>query len=256
MDRGENGRYFKLGRLMSAYNQFSIIYDELMDPSYYDKWLEYTTANLPNKGSILELGCGSGKLAALLSHAGYQITGLDSSSDMLTLAQRHKEVTGQSFKLVQGSMTDLKDFGTYDHVISFNDTICYLRTPEEVLKTFNQVYQVLNSGGCFLFDVHSPKKMNDFIGYSYHGESENGLLIWDSFQGSEDHSIEHDLSIFTLMEGHTYERFDERHYERTYPLNVYKEMLEQAGFNEVEPTSDFKDTFNEHDGRWFFKAVK
>lgn len=241
---------------MSTYYKFSKIYDDLMDSSYYEKWLAYTRTNLPSRGSVLELGCGSGKLAALLSQAGYQITGLDSSSDMLALAQSHKEETGKSFHLVEGDMTHLEDLGTYDHVISFNDTICYLTKPEDVLQTFREVYQVLKPGGHFLFDVHSPKKMADFLDFSYHAETENGLLIWDSYQGAHNYSIEHDLSIFIPVEGRTYERFDERHFERTYPLKNYTEMLSQAGFKDIESTSDFKDSFSENDSRWFFKAVK
>lgn len=243
---------------MENYHKFSKIYDDLMDPTYYDKWLAYTKANLPSGGSLLELGCGSGRLALKLAEDGFEVTGLDKSTDMLALARKRQEEAGQDLHLIQGDMLDLTGFGqeAYDHVVSFNDSLCYLRDGDQVQQTFDQVYGLLKPGGHFLFDIHSLKKIENFIGFSYHGQTEDGVLIWDSYAGDHDYSIEHDLSIFIDQGDSIYERYDERHYERTYPYEEVAGMLAAAGFTSVELTSDFSEDFDELGDRWFFKAVK
>lgn len=241
---------------MIPYQRFAKIYDELMDDSLYDQWQAYTVKYIPQNESVLELGCGSGRLASRLSEVGFQVTGLDNSSEMLTLAQIHKENTQTEFMLIERDMTDLSDLPTYDHVISFNDSICYLPNLDIIRQTFEEVYQHLNNGGVFLFDVHSTHKMKTFLTESFHAETEDGLLIWDSYPGEAPHSVEHDLSIFVKRSGSCYERFNETHKERTYPVELYLDQLKKVGFHSIELTSDFTDEWNEQGERWFFKAQK
>lgn len=241
---------------MQPYQKFAKIYDDLMDPVMYDQWLAYVKKHIHLNQSILELGCGSGRLGVMLVKAGYTLTGLDNSSEMLMLASDRQQEEQVDFLLLERDMTDLSELPSYDNVISFNDSICYLSNKEEVYNTFKEVYSVLNDNGVFLFDVHSPNKMKSFIHQSFHAETEDGMLIWDSYEGEHPHSVEHDLSIFSQINTNQYERFNETHYERTYPYKEYKQLLIDAGFSDIEVTSDFKDEFHEEGSRWFFKAVK
>ena len=51
----------------------------------------------------------------------------------------------------------------------------------------------------------------------------------------------------------TFQRMDELHRERTYSLESYQRMLENAGFSEIEMYADFIDSPpNEKSRRWFF----
>lgn len=241
---------------MIPYQKFAKIYDELMDESLYDQWKAYTLKHIPLNESILELGCGSGRLASRLSRAGYKLTGLDNSIEMLSLAHIHKEETQTDYMLIERDMTDLSDLPNYDHVISFNDSICYLPNLDIVGQLFKEIHNLLNENGVFLFDVHSTNKMRDFLSQNFHAETEEGLLVWDSYPGESPYSIEHDLSIFVQETDNFYERFDETHYERTYPVDDYFNQLKNAGFHLIEVTSDFSDKWDEEGKRWFFKAIK
>ncbi len=50
---------------------------------------------------------------------------------------------------------------------------------------------------------------------------------------------------------------DELHRERTYSLESYQRMLENAGFSEIEMYADFIDSPpNEKSRRWFFVCRK
>lgn len=238
------------------YDYFAKVYEEIMDEELYEKWAIFTKKHLQQYSSILEIGCGSGKLGILLKQAGYEMTGLDLSNQMLTLAKNNQVEQNVHFPLIERDMADLSDLNTYDAVISFNDSLCYLKNENELLQVFKEVYEVLGTNGKFLFDVHSTYQMKQFIEFSFHTELEDAVFIWDSFEGEDEHSIEHDLSFFIRQENELYKRVNEQHKERTYPVETYKDLLHNAGFEVVSITGDFTEELEPTHERWFFHTVK
>lgn len=257
MDRSTKCRHYKLGNRVMTYGIFAQVYDELMDDTLFVKWLEYTEKFIPDRDtSILELGCGNGQLGILLKEKGYDISGLDLSAEMLSLAKQRQETAGFEFPLFHVDMRDLSSFGLYDAIISFCDTLCYLETQEDLTTVFEQVYMHLETGGIFLFDVFTTEHIASLDGYSYHDELPGVVFTWDSFLGEVKHSIEHELSFFVEQETGQYERYEELHKERTYPIEAYLEMLRKAGFSNIEVVADFNQEVTGDNARWFFKAQK
>lgn len=239
-----------------SYNWFAQIYDELMDDTLYSKWLEYTTDRISKSDAILELGCGTGILGIMLSKTGYNMTGLDLSEEMLSLAYDRQVKEDTFFPLLQRDMRDLSELPEYDAVVCYSDALCYMTNEQELLAVFKEVQSSLATGGIFLFDVHSVYKMNEFLETSFHAEVENIFFAWDSYQGDHSYSVEHHLSFFVHSKENKYERFEEVHKERTYPLDTYRNLLKQAGFNTIEVTADFGEEVTETSRRWFFEARK
>lgn len=240
-----------------AYGIFAHVYNKLMDDALFLEWLAFTKKHLPNEqANILELGCGNGQLGILLKQHGYDIAGLDLSEEMLALAQQRQEDAGVDFPLYHVDMRDLSSFGTFDALISFCDTLCYLETPEDLAQVFHEAFAHLKPGGVFLFDVFTTEHIASLDGYSYHDEISGIVFFWDSFQGEHDHSIEHELSFFVEEADGQYSRSEELHKERTYPLVTYQTLLEEVGFSAIEVTADFSKEVTGDNMRWFFKAVK
>lgn len=83
---------------MSSYESFASVYDLLMDNVPYDEWFSYLRSLLEKDGIrdglVLELGCGTGQMTERLAAAGYDMIGVDSSSDMLDAAQEKKAASG------------------------------------------------------------------------------------------------------------------------------------------------------------------
>lgn len=239
-----------------TYNWFAKVYDELMDDSLYGKWLSYTEQHIPKGQAILELGSGTGILGLKLKEGGYDITGLDMSEEMLTLAYDRQLEQGVMFPLIQGDMRDLEELPVYPNVICYSDALCYMKDEKELLSVFKEVYSRLEDEGRFLFDVHSTYQIQAFLDTSFHAETEDIVFLWDSFEGEEPYSVEHELSFFVNKSENTYERFEETHKERTYPLKVYKKLLEEAGFHKIDVRADFTEEINEYSRRWFFACTK
>lgn len=241
-----------------AYETFAFVYDEIMDDSLYQQWLNFSLRHLPKKtNQILELACGTGALAVDFAKAGFEVTGLDLSEEMLTIASDRAIQAEVSINWIAGDMLDLTDIGKYQAVTCFSDSLCYMKNAEEVKQVFSGVYQLLEESGTFIFDVHSLYQMDDvFPDYSFHDQTEDFAFLWDSYPGESVHSIEHFLTFFVKNERETFERFDELHKERTYPLETYRQMLFEVGFN-VEVFADFEDDVPaETSKRWFFVCQK
>lgn len=250
---------FRLGERLMIYTTFAQLYDELMDPDMYANWLDLVKTQLPANANLLDLACGSGRLAVSLAQNGYQVAGLDLSEEMLALADYHARQAGVELELYQGDMTDLSQLENYEYVTCFADSLCYLPTQADLQACFQAVYQHLEPGGKFLFDVITPYKTDVvYPDYMYNYSDEEQAFLWNSYSGQDEHSVIHDLTFFIYDDKKAaYERLSELHYERTYPLVTYKTMLAQAGFKQVEVSADFaRKEATENDERWFFICQK
>lgn len=243
-----------------SYNIFAQVYDDLMDEELYDLWIKFTKQHLSlEHKSVLDLACGAGHLAIKMKQEGYNVTGLDLSPEMIDIAKERAEEAEVTVPFVVGDMLDLSVVDQFDAVTCYCDSICYLPDTEAVQKTFEEVYQHLTEDGVFLFDVHSIYQIDEvFPGYTFNDQTEEISFLWKSYVGEFPYSIEHDLTFFVYQEEiDLYERFDETHKERTYPIEQYLAMLKKAGFTSVEVSADYgKEEIKKDSTRWFFVCRK
>lgn len=242
------------------YSSFAKLYDELMEPTMYDQWLDFVEQELPKTtGQILDLACGAGRLAVMLAQNGYQVSGVDLSEEMLALAEMHAREANLAIPFMQGNMLDLSELGQYSAVTCFADSFCYLQDEAQVLQAFKEVYQHLENNGKFIFDVITPYQTDEvYPGYMYNYTTEDQAFIWSSFADEFEHSAVHELTFFVWNEAlASYERVSEIHHERTYELEVYQRLLTQVGFKDITVSADFgKGELTLETTRWFFSCHK
>lgn len=244
---------------MTFYEDFSKVYDQVMDQSLYDDWLAFTKRHIAKSSkSIFELACGSGALSVLLAQNGYDVTALDISEDMLKLAAKKAKSAGVEITWMQGDMRYLPPFAKFDVVTCYSDSLCYLSDLSEWGLAFEGVHSLLEEEGVFIFDVHSTYQIDEvFPDYSYHENEEDFAFLWDSYKGKVPHSIEHQLSFFIKEKDDRFVRKDELHVERTYESAEIVKILNSVGFSGVMLFSDFTDNSPSKDSaRWFFICKK
>lgn len=246
-----------------SYERFAYLYDELMMDAPYDKWVDFLAGKLlqfnVDDSSLLDLACGTGELSVRLAKKGFQVTGIDLSSDMLSVARDKADRQGESIRFFQQNMAELEGVGNYGVIGIFCDSLNYLQTEDEVIQTFRKVHVHLKDNGLFIFDVHSIHKMNHmFVDQTYSLNEERLSYIWNCFQGEHPNSVEHDLSFFVLDDRTSkYDRFDEFHLQRTFSIAQYTDWLKQAGFDLLEVNADFENKLPQEDSeRIFFSARK
>lgn len=129
------------------------IYDQLTDPLAPDSPEICKIASLsPAGGHVLEYGVGTGRVPAALTELGYRITGIDISSEMLSvLAERHLP----RVVAVQQSFVEPIE-GKFDCVIALFNTLLYVETQEEQTQAFINAECALVPGGVFIVEMGSP----------------------------------------------------------------------------------------------------
>ncbi|QED48708.1 class I SAM-dependent DNA methyltransferase [Cytobacillus dafuensis] len=246
-----------------SYGKFAYLYDELMKDVPYNKWVELVEKKTKkynlNGNNLLDLACGTAELSVQLAEKSFNVVGVDLSEDMLTVAQSKAIEKGQDIKFYQQNMAELDGLGQFDIICIFCDSLNYLQSEKDVLDTFHSVHHHLAENGLFLFDVHSIYKiMQIFMNQTFAVNDDEISYIWHCYQGEFPNSVEHDLSFFVLdEESDLYERYNELHFQRTFPIDVYEGWLKKAGFELLEITSDFEDVPPQtHSERIFFTCRK
>lgn len=104
------------------------------------------------KGSrLLEYGCGTGSFAYKISQLGYDVTGIDSSLEMIKTA---KSAFGKQVHFLAGDSSDLCKFEK--EKFSVVTSIMTFQFVESIEKAFQDINNVLESGGIFTFAVFNP----------------------------------------------------------------------------------------------------
>lgn len=135
----------------NVWNDYAKIYDKLVPmTSFYREQLRRVESHLKDKQTILDLGCGSGRLVKKLAMKNKTCYGIDSNKDMF-LSAVDDESRGIFF-----SLQDIQEMNFpaefFDAVTSINSLYC-VEDPEKVL---NGVYGILKPSGLFI--LTGPKK--------------------------------------------------------------------------------------------------
>ena len=117
---------------------------------------------LPEGGSILDYGCGSGNNAMFFLEKGYSVTGFDVSPSFKNLVSKNLDLHKldpalvSNFHLMPPDTLQL-DFpdNHFDFVLS-NQVLYYLPSREHVKKLCQEFKRVLRPGGIVFFTVMGP----------------------------------------------------------------------------------------------------
>ncbi|MFA1738798.1 class I SAM-dependent DNA methyltransferase [Lysinibacillus fusiformis] len=246
---------------MSSYERFAHVYDELQADIPYNLYVDWVVQHAPSGQykKLLDIGCGTGVLSLLFAQAGYKVSGVDLSEEMLSIATERFTDTGYEAPFYCMSMDELDGFEEVDVVTIAIDSLNYVVEEQAVYTTLEQIYQALRDGGQLFFDVHSLFKMTEiFLDGPFTYDDGDISYVWHTEPGDFEHSIIHQMTFYVReATSDLYERFDEEHIQRTFPIEQYMTWLRDIGFSDVEVTSDFTDEAPEYESeRIFIRAVK
>ncbi|MEO9340186.1 methyltransferase domain-containing protein [Mesorhizobium sp. SB112] len=114
---------------------------------------EYCIGLAKDAQSVLDLGCGTGQLAAALA-GDRLVVGVDPASAMLNAGK--KRPGGGKVKWVEGDARSLRLEQTFDLVILTGHAFQVFLTDEDRRQALNTVARHLTPGGRFIFDSRNP----------------------------------------------------------------------------------------------------
>lgn len=226
--------------MSEQYSALARLYDDLMYDAPYEEWSRYIIELLHREGvepgaEILEYACGTGNLTLPLAKAGYRITAVDSSEDMLFRAQ---EKTRKNALKVNYACEDMCRFRLNRPVfgaVCACDGVNYLLAEAELRCFFELTYANLRENGVFLFDISSAYKLRNILGNEfYYDDGEAETCFWQNRFDDRSKTVRMELTIFIHRGGACYERQDETHVQRAWECAEVMRALHDAGFTEIE----------------------
>lgn len=222
--------------MYDSYEITSEFYDAINSHVDYSAWADYIEAAFrrfcaEKPELVLDLGCGTGALTLELARRGYDMTGADSSPEMLARARENAEATGVGNVLwLCQDMSGFELYGTVDAVISTCDSINYLTKTEDLRRCLSLVHNYLVPDGVFIFDISSRGRYRHV-----YGERDFVINGGDVFCGWQNSYNEKSgmatfyLSYF-IRDGEVWRRFDEIQRQRCRTVRTMERELRLSGF--------------------------
>jgi 2-polyprenyl-6-hydroxyphenyl methylase/3-demethylubiquinone-9 3-methyltransferase len=149
---------------------------ELASPrvqQYLEAEIRHVLSCLRPKDSVLELGCGYGRVALRLAERAGKVVGIDTAADSIILA---RQLAGPDPRLEFHCMDALAlkfDDASFDMVVCVQNGICAFRVDELALVT--EALRVARTGGKVLFSSYSDKFWADRLAW-FEAQASEGLL--------------------------------------------------------------------------------
>ena len=119
-------------------------------------YLEYAARR---RGEVLELGCGTGRVALALAAEGFRVTGLDLSKQMLGVFREklaQKPELADMITIVHGNMANFSFDRKFDMVIAPFRAFQALTDDRDIDSSLVCIYDHLSDGGVFIVNVFNP----------------------------------------------------------------------------------------------------
>ena len=214
----------------TAYTNLAEWFEYLNDDCGYENWSQYLILQLKQYPlqTGLDVGCGGGWFTRAFQKAGYAMTGMDISPEMLDFAQRTALKEGVRSEYVLGDIVKKKPQKRFDFVTAINDCINYV--PKTKLDfALKNVNAALKKDGVFLFDISSERKFREKIANTVCADDRDDVTYL-SFNRTEGDKVTMDVTLFVKRKDGAFERKDETHTQYIYTEEEICAALKRNGF--------------------------
>lgn len=231
---------------MDCYLKFAHIYDKLINCDInYTEWAKFINKLLDKydikRDDYLDLACGTGNMTEIIKEGFNNTYAVDKSSEMLSEAEEKMRASSKKVMFISQDMSKLNLNHKFDLITCCLDSINYLTQDKMISACFKSVYEHLNYGGIFIFDINSYYKLSEILGnntFTY--DDDDVFYVWEN--SFEDEVLDMYLTFF-IKHNDIYSRFDEEHSERAYKEEIIEKYLGEAGFALLNKFDNY--TFNE-----------
>lgn len=245
---------------MDAYKALAVSYDRLTNDVDYGAVVDFYNQILNREGlkprTAADLACGTASVAIKLAEQGMQVTAVDMSEDMLTVASQKASTMENPPRFVCQKLQELRLPRGVDLAVCALDSLDYITDPGDCAEAIKRIYKALNPGGIFIFDVNTPEKLRAMDGQVFLDEDENVYCVWRGEFDEKTNICSYGMDLFQRKGNGWYRSFEE-HQEYAYSQEQLTGYLKDAGFTHIEVYADRRfEAPAEGEQRIYFKARK
>ena len=119
--------------------------------------MQFVASRCPRPGRVIDLGCGTGRIAIPLARIGHDVTAVDLSEEMLRVAGEKAANAGVKVNRIRANIVDLDGLrdGAFDYAVCMFATLGMIGGTEARRQCINHVSRVLRPGGLLLMHGHN-----------------------------------------------------------------------------------------------------
>jgi SAM-dependent methyltransferase len=109
------------------------------------------------RGAIVDLGCGTGRLCLTLAQHGHRPVGVDLSPEMLKVLGAKAAALGLTIPTICANLVELDMFAgeSFDHAACLFSTLGLIVGAEARRRVLAHAFRILRPGGVFILHVHN-----------------------------------------------------------------------------------------------------
>jgi SAM-dependent methyltransferase len=175
---------------------------------------------------VMDVGCGAGPLAEALIQAGFDVTGVDTSVELLELACANAPTA----HFVHASAYHIQ-IGAHDAVVALGEPLTYhddaANADDVVSRFFQRVADALPPGGMLIFDVIGLGEPS-LAGRTWSSCDDWAVLV-ETTENQTEKTLVRKIEIFRRI-GEVYRRSKEVHRVRLFDVRRLCDQLASYGF--------------------------
>ena len=219
---------------VNSFGPVAPYYDELMKTVPYRMWIGYYLLLLSHQDihprNILDVCCGTGTMCGMLVDEGFEMAGLDLSPGMIEEAIRKADKRGKPIRYEVMDASSFEFNQSFGACYSFFDSLNNILDADALQNVFHRVAAHLPMGGSWIFDMNTAYAFEERL-FDQEQLRKNAKLRY-KWTGDWDASAQ----IITVNMKFWYRdsEFKEVHRQRAYPQQQIEDMLEIAGFEDIQ----------------------
>lgn len=236
---------------MAGYSGFANYYDALTANVDYAGRAESLSLlirrHAPETELVLDLACGTGSLIKELDRHGFDLTGVDASADMLSIAMQKNQDSPRHILFLNQDMSSLDLYGTVGATVCTLDSVNHVENENKLLVVFKKVSLFTDPGGLFIFDANTEFKHKNILADNvFVYDLPQVFCVWQNSYILETGGVDITLDFFSPKQSKSYVRESESFSEQLYTEPVLQNLLEAAGFSVIQVLDG--DSFGERSG--------
>ena len=200
------------------YKEFAKYYDKFYQNKNYKKETEFLKNFINANDKILDVGCGTGIHAALLTDNGFEVDGLDLNKEMLEIAK-----TRLKTNLYWQNILEIDISKKYNMIISMFAVFNHLKDTDELMQGLMNLKQLLHDDGKIIIDLHNPQSSGSKID-TYDNMTRVMKWNYDRSLKIEKSDIIFEIDGIKYTDTHTF---------RIFTIDEMKECCERVGLKVV-----------------------